>query len=284
MSYDKNKVIAVAEAEVGYLEKATNSDLDDKTANAGSNNYTKYARDLAAYPFYNGSKTGVAWCDVFVDWCFVQAYGLEAAKKLTCQTMAASKNCGAGCKYSRQYYQNNGQLFASPEPGDQIFFYSSDKSSISHTGLVYKVDSSYVYTIEGNTSSASGVVANGGAVAKKKYALSYARLAGFGRPDWDMDGDAEESSAASGTTSAPATPDSADSSSSSDTASEGTVTIVSNGGSVNVRVGNGTNYSRITSVKPGKTYPWVATAANGWNAIVISNRVGWVSGQYSQKS
>lgn len=277
MSYDKNKVIAVAEAEVGYLEKATNADLDDKTANAGSKNFTKYARDLAAYPFYNGSKTGVAWCDVFVDWCFVQAYGLESAKKLTCQTMAASKNCGAGCKYSRSYYKSNGRLFDSPEPGDQIFFYSKDKSSISHTGLVYKVDSSYVYTIEGNTSSASGVVANGGAVAKKKYALNYNRLAGFGRPDWSMDGETTDTPEPS----VPETPDSADS---SETAATGIVTIVSNGGSVNVRVGNGTNYSRITSVKPGKTYPWVATAANGWHAIVISNRVGWVSGNYAAKS
>lgn len=33
-------------AEVGYLEKASNEQLDDKTANAGKKNFTKYARDM----------------------------------------------------------------------------------------------------------------------------------------------------------------------------------------------------------------------------------------------
>lgn len=67
-------------------------------------------------------------------------------------------------------------------------------------------------------------------------------------------------------------------------AQENTVTIVSDGGTVNIRVGNGLSYSRITAVKPGKTYPWVATAENGWHAIVINDRVGWVSGAYSGKN
>ena len=38
-----DKLIATAEAELGYLEKKSNKNLDDKTANAGSSNYTKYA-------------------------------------------------------------------------------------------------------------------------------------------------------------------------------------------------------------------------------------------------
>ena len=61
-----------------------------------------------------------------------------------------------------------------------------------------------------------------------------------------------------------------------------TVVIVSNGGKVNIRYGNGTNYARITSVQPGSTYAYVATAANGWNAIVVNGKVGWVSGEYSR--
>ena len=184
MAYDKKKVIDIALAEVGYLEKETKSNLDSKTGNAGNENYTKYARDLDAINFYNGRKQGAAWCDVFVDWCFVEAYGKSAALKLTCQPTNNKNNCGAGCKWSRQYYQQKGQLFNSPQKGDQIFFYGSDGTTISHTGLVYDVDDTYVYTVEGNTSSASGVVANGGAVAKKKYALGYSRLAGFGRPEY----------------------------------------------------------------------------------------------------
>jgi peptidoglycan hydrolase-like protein with peptidoglycan-binding domain len=62
---DVSKVLAVAVAEIGYKEKASNSQLDDKTANAGSANYTKYARDFdKKYPnWYNGKKNGFAWCD-----------------------------------------------------------------------------------------------------------------------------------------------------------------------------------------------------------------------------
>lgn len=187
MAYNKQKVIDIALAEVGYLEKATYNQLDDPTANAGSKNFTKYAHDLAEYPFYNGSKKGAAWCDVFVDWCFVKAFGIDAAKALTYQPTDSARNYGAGCRYSRDYFKSKGRLFDKPEPGDQIFFYSKDKSSISHTGLVYKVDGSKVYTVEGNTSGASGVVANGGGVFKKSYSLTYSRLAGFGRPLWDTE-------------------------------------------------------------------------------------------------
>lgn len=61
-----------------------------------------------------------------------------------------------------------------------------------------------------------------------------------------------------------------------------TVEIVSNGGKVNIRCGNGTEYSRISSVAPGATFAWIATAQNGWHAIVCGGKVGWVSGKYSR--
>ena len=187
MAYDRQKVINIALAEDGYLEKASNSQLDSKTANAGKKNYTKYARDLDSIGFYNGRKNGFDWCDVFVDWCFVQAYGKDAALSLTCQPTKAANNCGAGCRYSMNYYKAKGRFFSNPEPGDQIFFFSKDKSSISHTGLVCKVSGSKVYTVEGNTTSASGVIANGGAVrANKSYSLTYSRIAGYGRPDYGV--------------------------------------------------------------------------------------------------
>lgn len=170
-----NKIADVARGEIGYLEKKSNSQLDSKTANAGSGNYTKYARDMMKYSagiFANG----YAWCDTFVDWCFVQAFGAEKALKLI-HGWSAYTPTSAG------YYRNAGQWHSKPQKGDQIFFKDS-KGTICHTGLVYDVDSEYVYTIEGNTSSASGVVANGGAVAKKKYALGYSLIAGYGRPDY----------------------------------------------------------------------------------------------------
>lgn len=47
------------------------------------------------------------------------------------------------------------------------------------------------------------------------------------------------------------------------------VRIVCVSGSVNIRVGNDTKYGRITSVKDGTTFEWIATAENGWHAIVV---------------
>lgn len=176
------KVINIALAEVGYLEKATNANLDSKTGNAGYNNYTKYARDLFNAGYYNGNKNGYAWCDVFVDWCFFRAYGKDAGQAAECQT----GNLGAGCSYSAQYYKGQGRYDKTPKAGDQIFFLDS-AGDINHTGLVYAVDGSTVYTVEGNTSGASGVVANGGGVCKKSYSRGYSRIAGYGHPKYPAD-------------------------------------------------------------------------------------------------
>ena len=181
-----SKVLDIASAEIGYLEKASNSQLDSKTANVGHNNYTKYARDLDAIAgFYNGKKNGYPWCDVWVDWCFVKAFGVDAAKKLLCQP---SNSYGAGCGASSNYYKQNGQFYTKdPKAGDQIFFWDSKKTKVAHTGLVYKVTATRVYTIEGNTSGTIGVVDNGGGVCKKSYALNYYRIYGYGRPNYDVD-------------------------------------------------------------------------------------------------
>ena len=168
-------VIAVAVAQIGYKEKASNSSLDDKTANAGSANYTKYARDFdQKYPnWYNGKKNGYAWCDMFVDWCFLTAFGYEKALALLCQP---EKSCGAGCTYSLRYYKAKGQFHTSnPQPGDQIFFGTS-LDNATHTGIVESVDKKQVHTIEGNTSNQ---------VARRNYSLSNSRILGYGRPAYD---------------------------------------------------------------------------------------------------
>lgn len=60
------------------------------------------------------------------------------------------------------------------------------------------------------------------------------------------------------------------------------VRIVSSGRRVNIRVGNGLQYGRITLAAPGTAFDYVATAANGWHAVEVTNQVGWVSGEYSE--
>lgn len=178
-----DKLLAVARAEVGYLEKASNGNLDSKTGNAGYNNYTKYAAELDKLGnIYNGLKNGYYWCDVFVDWCFIKAFGKEMGVEMLYQPL---KGLGAGCTYSAQYFQQHGSFFKNPQPGDQIFFSYGD-DGYDHTGIVTKVANGRVYTIEGNTSGGSGVVANGGGVFEKSYPLGYYLIGGYGRPNYKL--------------------------------------------------------------------------------------------------
>ncbi len=56
--------VAVAVSYIGYEEKRSNANLDDFHANAGSNNYQKFERDVIGY-------TGNQWCQYFVDACAI---------------------------------------------------------------------------------------------------------------------------------------------------------------------------------------------------------------------
>ena len=173
-AYDPQKVIEVALSEVGYHEKASNAQLDDPKANPGDKNYTKYARDLDALGnFYNGKKQSFAYCDVFTDWCFVKAYGREAAQKLLCQP---DNSLGAGCAFSAQYFNAAGRFSKTPQPGAQIFF-GKNFNDVWHTGIVVEVTSTKVVTVEGNTSDM---------VAKRSYALRDGNIFGYGIPNWGM--------------------------------------------------------------------------------------------------
>lgn len=180
------RAVLTALGEVGYLEKETPEFLDDPLRNPGDKNFTKYARDMDALTgFYNTPKQGSPWCDVFVDWCFVQSYGRETARAMLCQP---EQSKGAGCRYSLGYYREQGRTVENPQPGDQIFFQCDGR--VCHTGLVTAVDGERVYTVEGNTSSEPGVVANGGCVRRKSYPLDSPSIAAYGRPDYALAGEA----------------------------------------------------------------------------------------------
>ena len=184
---DKNeaiaKLVACAKSQVGYLEKKSNAYLDDKTANAGSNNWNKYARDIDnKYPnFYNGKKNGYSWCDIFVDWCFIECFGYEKALKMLYQP---EKSVGAGCKYSANYYRAHNAFYRQPQVGDQVFF--GDYGNEGHTGIVVNVNGNIITTVEGNTSGGYGVESNGDGVYLKKYNISTQYIPGFGRPNWGV--------------------------------------------------------------------------------------------------
>lgn len=172
-SEDKNmnaidKLIQIAKNEIGYLEKASNSQLDSKTANAGENNYTKYWRDIK--PDYQGQP----WCAAFVSWCMMKAFGLDAAKKLLkhwpyvyCPTMADLFT-----------------LNSNPKVGDIVIFYRN--GVFAHTGIVIKVSGDRFWTVEGNTSGGSTIIANGGGVCQKSYYNSNLPGTKFCTPNYSL--------------------------------------------------------------------------------------------------
>ena len=188
MSYTASKLVSIARAEIGYLEKKTNANLDSKTGNAGYSNYTKYARDLHNAGYYQANKNGYEWCEVFNDWCHWIASGKDS--KLAQEHIFQTGLYGAGCVWSAKCYRNAGRWFTTPKVGDQAYF-GNKVGDEYHTGIVSKVTATKVYIIEGNTSGASGVVSNGGGVFEKEYSLSYAKIVGYGRPRYEEETVAE---------------------------------------------------------------------------------------------
>lgn len=170
-----NIILNIARLELDYHEKNSNKDLDDKYANSGSGNYTKYARDLdAVRNFYNGKKQGFAYCDVTYDWFHYKAWGAEMAMKVLCQP---EYSAGAGCLFSAQYYKQYGRWHEkNPNVGDQIFF-SYKLGEYSHTGLVESISASTITTIEGNTSNM---------VARRTYNINDSKIIGYGTPRWEL--------------------------------------------------------------------------------------------------
>lgn len=166
-------VLAIAIAEIGYYEKISNSGLDSKTENAGSGNFTKYARDLDELGVTWGNKNGFAWCAEWCLWVFYKAFGITKALQVLCSPNPTGIPV---CSYGVDYFKKAGRWFTSdPHPGDIIFFMKN--GVVTHQGIVEKVEGDEVATIEGNTSDM---------VARRVYSLRNGFILGYGRPNWDL--------------------------------------------------------------------------------------------------
>ena len=148
-----------------YLEKKSAAYLDDFQRNAGYNNYTKFARDVNSWG--QPGCQGQPWCAVYQFWKLTKVLGLKTALHIM----------GGGfynCRNVTQHAQTKGTWKKVPKKGALIIFRNG-----SHIGSVNKYDTQYVYTNEGNTSSAPGVVANGGSCRNKKYKLNDPVIDGY---------------------------------------------------------------------------------------------------------
>ena len=149
----KNKLINLAKSQVGYRE--------------GANNYNKFAEDQRVNALYGWNVQNQPWCCVFVNWCFLNAFGTVGGR----MTYGGSAACAA----QANLYKNNGAFTQSPAVGDQIFFYSG--GGINHTGIVVEVRGGTIRTVEGNYSDK---------VSSCAYAIGNSSIAGYGRPKWSL--------------------------------------------------------------------------------------------------
>ena len=148
-----------------YLEKGSAAYLDDFQRNAGYNNYTKFARDVNFWG--QPGCQGQPWCAVYQFWKLTKVLGLKTALQIM----------GGGfynCRNVIRHAQSKEIWKKAPKKGALIIFRNG-----SHIGSVNKYDTQYVYTNEGNTSSAAGVVANGGSCRNKKYKLNDPVIDGY---------------------------------------------------------------------------------------------------------
>ena len=148
-----------------YLEKKSNAYLDDFTKNAGDKNYTKFARDVNNWN--QPGCQGQPWCAVYQFWKLVKVFGLTKALQIM---GGGFYNCQSVTRHAKQ----KGTWHSTPKKGALIIFRNG-----SHIGSVNSYDKTYVYTNEGNTSSAPGIVANGGACRNKKYKLTDSAIDGY---------------------------------------------------------------------------------------------------------
>jgi hypothetical protein len=177
------QAVKAMEYYVGYYEKATSAyassrDKDCFTKNKGSGNYT-----------YFGYMCGVQsqpWCAATDTVAILDACGgvKSDAKEVmygvypyvNCAQVwdAAPDNKKYWSHYQRWTLGKGVRKTYKPVAGDIIVFSDNGKTR-SHTGMVYAVDDTYVYTIEGNS---------GNMCRKRSYKLTDSYIYGWIRPNY----------------------------------------------------------------------------------------------------
>lgn len=182
-------VIAVALSQLGYAEGGSLSELDGATPSIL--NYTEYNYNMGNFGIgYGGAE--YHWCASFVSFCLYQSGCHDFGDFFDCARFHDGDADyiwrEISCEYWVRALRGAGRFHASfcyggaytPGSGDLIFF-TRDKKTASHIGIVLYSENGYVYTVEGNTSSASVLETNGGGVYAKSYKLTNPGILGFGK-------------------------------------------------------------------------------------------------------
>ena len=167
----RTDIVNIAKSQIGYQEGSSSSQLSG--ASYGGKNYTEYGRWYGLQDM---------WCAMFVSWC---------ANLAGVSTSIVPKHCftpdglswfkSRGLAYTRKTVANGGYT---PKAGDIIYFKSARNSnSTNHIGIVTGYSNGTVYTIEGNSSSAT-ISTNGGAVVSKSYSISNTYIVYICKPNY----------------------------------------------------------------------------------------------------
>ncbi len=196
----RTDVLAVALTQLGYLEGAEDGDFGGLVD--GSNNFTEYNYNMGSFgQGYGGAN--YPWCASFVSYSLLQARTHKQNKisdwcrshkgdanyiwrEVSCSQWATQlRTCG--------YFKNANHYGGTytPVAGDLIFF-TNNGSTESHIGIVIKTDETYVYTVEGNTSAASGLEVNGEGVHYKAHKLTSSYVRGYGVLPYEVNADSKK--------------------------------------------------------------------------------------------
>lgn len=167
----RTDIVNIAKSQVGYQEGSSSSQLSGTVK--GSGNCTEYGRWYGLQDM---------WCAMFVSWCaYVAGVSTSVVPKHCYTPSGLSWYQSRGLAYSRA---NVAAGKYTPQPGDIIYFRSSrNQNPTNHVGIVTKYSGGTVYTIEGNTSSAT-VSTNGGAVCSKSYSISNTYIVYICKPNY----------------------------------------------------------------------------------------------------
>lgn len=150
-----DKIIAVARSQEGYHEGRSDGHW---------NNKQKYSPDVPGLEWSQNQ----AWCATFVAWCAQEA-GVKTLFPVT-----ASTDLGAS------WFKKKGQWSEYPAVGAQVFY--GHNGDMNHTGLVYKFDDDFIYTIEGNTNESGSREGDGVYLKKRPRRDDYVQ--GYGYPKY----------------------------------------------------------------------------------------------------
>jgi len=118
----RKEIILIASKEVGVREKTGNND----------------GREVESYLKLTGLQKGYPWCAAFVSWVYSKN-GLSKPRSAWSPDLFPSS-----------------RLTTTPLPGDLLGIYFPSMKRIAHVGIVERIHTDWVYSIEGNTNNVGG--------------------------------------------------------------------------------------------------------------------------------